>query len=53
VTALVISAARQSTYVLEEMDREDQENDPLRSRSDPPAPLERSWAGYNEPLGST
>jgi hypothetical protein len=35
VTALVISAVRQSTYVLHEMDREDEENDLLRSRSDP------------------
>jgi hypothetical protein len=35
VTALVISAARQSTHVLDEMDREDQDFDPLRSRSDP------------------
>jgi heme exporter protein D len=34
VTALVISAVRQSTHVLEEMDREDQEHDLLRSRSD-------------------
>ncbi len=34
VTALVISAVRQSTHVLEEMDREDQEGDLLRSRSD-------------------
>jgi hypothetical protein len=35
VTALVISAARQSGHVLREMDREDQEIDLLRSRSDP------------------
>jgi hypothetical protein len=35
VTALVISAARQTGHVLEEMDREDQEGDLLRSRSDP------------------
>jgi hypothetical protein len=35
VTALVISAARQSGLVLQEMDQEDQENDLLRSRSDP------------------
>jgi hypothetical protein len=34
VTALVISAAAQSTRVLAEMDREDEELDPLRSRSD-------------------
>jgi len=40
VTALVISAARQSTHVLEEMDGEDRENDPLRSRSDSSPPFE-------------
>jgi heme exporter protein D len=34
VTAVVISAVRQSTRVLEEMDREDQDHDLLRSRSD-------------------
>jgi len=34
VTALVISAVRQSTHVLEELDREDQDHDLLRSRSD-------------------
>jgi hypothetical protein len=34
VTALVISAAGQSSRVLAEMDREDEELDPLRSRSD-------------------
>jgi hypothetical protein len=34
VTALVISAARQSTAVLAEMDREDQEDDLLRPQSD-------------------
>jgi len=34
VTALVISAVSQSTHVLKEMDREDQEGDLLRSRSD-------------------
>jgi hypothetical protein len=34
VTALVISAARQSTVALAEMDREDQENDLLRPQSD-------------------
>jgi hypothetical protein len=34
VTALVISAARQSTVVLSEMDREDQEDDLLRPQSD-------------------
>jgi hypothetical protein len=39
VTALVISAVRQSTYVLQEMDREDQEQDLLRSRSEPPRDL--------------
>jgi hypothetical protein len=35
VTALVISATRQSTYVLDELEREDQDHDLLRSRSDP------------------
>jgi hypothetical protein len=35
VTALVISAAGQSRRVLAEMDREDEELDPLRSRSEP------------------
>jgi heme exporter protein D len=34
VTALVVSAVRQTTRVLEEMDREDQDHDLLRSRSD-------------------
>jgi hypothetical protein len=34
VTAMVISAVRQSTHVLDEMDREDQDLDLLRSRSD-------------------
>jgi len=34
VTALVISAARQSTVTLAEMDREDQEDDLLRPQSD-------------------
>jgi hypothetical protein len=34
VTALVISAARQSTVVLTEMDKEDQEDDLLRPQSD-------------------
>jgi hypothetical protein len=34
VTALVISAARQSTVALAEMDREDQEDDLLRPQSD-------------------
>jgi hypothetical protein len=34
VTALVISAARESSQVVEEMEREDQALDPLRSRSD-------------------
>src|SRR5262249_30292167 len=33
VTALVISSARQSSLVLQEMDREDEAEDPLRSRS--------------------
>jgi hypothetical protein len=36
VTALVISATRQSNHALEEMEREDQALDPLRSRSDSP-----------------
>jgi hypothetical protein len=44
VTALVISAVRQSTYVLEEMDREDGDNDLLRSRSDLPQPFEEVGA---------
>lgn len=47
VTALVISAARQSTEVIAEMDREDQENDLLRSRSDSPQPFE-SVASYRD-----
>ena len=34
VTAMVISATRQTGYVLEEMNREDEANDPLRSPSD-------------------
>jgi hypothetical protein len=34
VTALVISAVRQSSHILEELDLEDQEHDLLRSRSD-------------------
>jgi hypothetical protein len=34
VTALIISAVRQTTRVLAEMDREDQDHDLLRSRSD-------------------
>jgi hypothetical protein len=34
VTALVISAVRQSSHVIDEMDREDQDHDLLRSRSD-------------------
>jgi hypothetical protein len=34
VTALVISATRQSSHVIAEIDHEDQENDLLRSRSD-------------------
>lgn len=33
VTALTISSARQSGYVLSELDREEEVNDPLRSRS--------------------
>jgi hypothetical protein len=47
VTALVISAVRQSTYVLHEMDREDEDNDLLRSRSDAPFPSE-SAATYRD-----
>jgi hypothetical protein len=42
VTVLVISAARQSSRVLEEMEREDEASDPLRSRSvfeDEPEPF--------------
>ena len=39
VTALVISAVRQSTSVLEEMDHEDAENDLLRSPSDSAQPF--------------
>jgi hypothetical protein len=42
VTGLVISAARQSTHALEEMDREDQANDPFRSYSKEPAGAELS-----------
>ncbi len=34
VTALTISATRQSGFVMEEMQREDEANDPLRSHSD-------------------
>jgi hypothetical protein len=34
VTAMVISAVRQSSLVLQEMDHEDQDQDLLRSRSD-------------------
>src|SRR5437763_389842 len=37
VTALVIAATRQASHVLEEMAREDEAIDPLRSRSNPPA----------------
>jgi hypothetical protein len=40
VTALMISATRQSRHVLEEMEREDQAVDPLRTRSDLPDQLE-------------
>jgi hypothetical protein len=36
VTALLISAVRQSSFVLDEMNREDQASDLLRSRSEPP-----------------
>jgi hypothetical protein len=34
ITALTISSARQSGYVLDELEREDLANDPLRTRSD-------------------
>jgi heme exporter protein D len=47
VTALVISAVRQSTDVLQEMDREDEENDLLRSRSDSSSPFE-AVASYRD-----
>jgi hypothetical protein len=47
VTALVISAVRQSTEVIAEMDREDQESDLLRSRSDSPQPFE-SVSSYRD-----
>ena len=45
VTALVISAARQSTVVLAEMDREDQEDDLLRPQSDVYQINDDDWAG--------
>ena len=48
VTALVVSAVRQSTTVLEEIDREDQENDLLRSRSDSPQPFEGTAANRDQ-----
>jgi hypothetical protein len=44
VTALLISAMRQSTHVLAEIQQEEQECDLLRSRSDPSPPLENAWA---------
>jgi hypothetical protein len=47
VTALVISAVRRSTEVIAEMDREDQDNDLLRSRSDTPQPFE-SVSSYRD-----
>ena len=40
VTALTISAARQSRYVLDEMEREDEAGDPLRTRSGSPDELD-------------
>jgi hypothetical protein len=48
VTALVISAVRQSTFVLQEMEREDGENDLLRSRSDSPHPFEGASAMHDD-----
>jgi hypothetical protein len=45
VTALVVSAARQSTVVLAEMDREDQEDDLLRPQSDVFQDRNDDWAG--------
>jgi heme exporter protein D len=48
VTALVVSAVRQSTTVLEEIDREDQENDLLRSRSDSSRPFEEVGSHRDE-----
>ena len=48
VTALVVSAVRQSTTVLEEIDRDDQENDLLRSRSDMPQPFEGAGANRDQ-----
>jgi hypothetical protein len=44
VTALVISAARQSTVVLAEMDYEDQEDDLLRPQSEAFQEYEADWA---------
>ncbi len=40
VTALTISAARQSGYLLDEMEREDEASDPLRTRSGSPDDLD-------------
>jgi heme exporter protein D len=48
VTALVVSAVRQSTTVLDEIDREDQDNDLLRSRSDSPQPFEGAAANREQ-----
>lgn len=48
VTALVISAVRQSTTVLEEIDLEDQEHDLLRSPSDSPRPFEGAAANREQ-----
>jgi hypothetical protein len=48
VTALVFSAVRQSTVVLEEIDREEQDNDLLRSRSDSPQPFEAAAADRDQ-----
>ena len=44
VTALVISAARQSTVVIAEMDYEDEEDDLLRPRSEAYQDYEADWA---------
>jgi hypothetical protein len=49
VTALVISSARQSSHVLEEMDREDEAVDPLRSRSDSPGQADLLAAPQENP----
>jgi hypothetical protein len=48
VTALVISAVRQSTTVIEEIDREDQESDLLRSPSESMHPYEGAGANRDQ-----